>query len=1105
MLHLTDRIHMKLKEKASASTTENNITNIQKELSNHFVYLYGVLQNLQKELEEQLKEVQSPKLYYQSAATKLSSNIQQFKRLIQECVLVKDPSYLDKIDVDEVISVLEEETKKLPCHLIVNEEDTTASCLRFVVDEIFMQTLKCHCAVEGDINFRCNIVSTDELPPNYELEPIEDETDFETLISISSRASSMSALSDCQRPESSTSNHDDKSAKNVDSKHRRGSAELVKGSSDVVTVCHVRDPASFYVHRVVDKPTLDKFSNQLTHHASKFNSPPDEVLINGLYIVQYRLDKKWYRARTRAIVPSPTPGGENMVDVHYIDYGNSEVIPVSLHRVKMVIMEYIPDTYYVDLCQMYGESMDNDVPISVRDALIFLEHASFLESEKLKIPQMEKSSPYFQEHDLKKGTVKDVLISHINTPHSFYVQRVSQACAAQYSLDKRWYRAKVIGLAEHSMVEVFYVDYGNQESLHYTQLRKLLPQYSKFPAQAIHCSLSDVMPKQQTWTPEVIKHMIKVTGGKVLRLYVDDLKGLLHKVILYDSSDDVDICINGLLVREGFATSVGVRLMYELQDFYANTTSHIEKWEIDNKCCAYSIRHKQWFRAIIVELLPENQVKGEIENSSLPVELWVKDIIPGGPFEPSREEWHTINEKLTSQGLAIPVRGDSVENQSIPSLQVLKELDEQSREVNKNSVSEWLQLSSQNGSSVKTGSSDTPVDEHESSVSDIDEAAVEDEAAAIQSISDWIPPLQINKNEFNAVPTYVDDDGYIFLHDYEQLSEKCKVNDNDRTIKVKFVDYGNPEVCKATELRKNIYLTEVPIQCHKCELYGVKPISLIVGGMNLADILVEMQFAVYSHPELNVTPNDDGVLDDESVIIEKEELVTEEEHEIEEVVEENNIVAEVEIMNDDTENKKEQSVSEESVPKTFSSISDEHAPWNDLIDLEEKKTQLSTTIEDFAILGTVLNEMARKQPVIKKPYIGQPCCACYTADENWYRATVTAVEERESKVKVHYVDYGNTEYQPMSKVHILRPEWAEIPALGIVCKLWQIDVPESVDAPKLYERLASCLFQEFPVTVIIKAVNPELEIEVFHEDGTLAWESMIDDGLLCRTTDNSAL
>jgi hypothetical protein len=52
-----------------------------------------------------------------------------------------------------------------------------------------------------------------------------------------------------------------------------------------------------------------------------------------------------------------------------------------------------------------------------------------------------------------------------------------------------------------------------------------------------------------------------------------------------------------------------------------------------------------------------------------------------------------------------------------------------------------------------------------------------------------------------------------------------QVND-DRTVKVSFVDYGNVEDCKASEMRKNVYMDDIPIQCHKCQLDRIKPVSI---------------------------------------------------------------------------------------------------------------------------------------------------------------------------------------------------------------------------------------------------------------------------------------
>jgi hypothetical protein len=50
-------------------------------------------------------------------------------------------------------------------------------------------------------------------------------------------------------------------------------------------------------------------------------------------------------------------------------------------------------------------------------------------------------------------------------------------------------------------------------------------------------------------------------------------------------------------------------LMSELQEYYATSSSYTDNWEVNNKCCAFSVQYKQWYRAIIVELLPDNHAK----------------------------------------------------------------------------------------------------------------------------------------------------------------------------------------------------------------------------------------------------------------------------------------------------------------------------------------------------------------------------------------------------------------------------------------------------------------------------------------------------------------
>ncbi len=77
-----------------------------------------------------------------------------------------------------------------------------------------------------------------------------------------------------------------------------------------------------------------------------------------------------------------------------------------------------------------------------------------------------------------------------------------QACVAQFTQDNKWYRAQIHNRDEdNNTVEVYYVDYGNRETLPESQLRRLLPQRSfmSLPTQAVTCALSGVRPVSDIW------------------------------------------------------------------------------------------------------------------------------------------------------------------------------------------------------------------------------------------------------------------------------------------------------------------------------------------------------------------------------------------------------------------------------------------------------------------------------------------------------------------------------------------------------------------------------------------------------------------------------
>lgn len=83
-------------------------------------------------------------------------------------------------------------------------------------------------------------------------------------------------------------------------------------------------------------------------------------------------------------------------------------------------------------------------------------------------------------------------------------------CLAQYSEDKKWYRALIVseGVCAEK-VEVIYVDYGNREQVSLTKLRAINEHFLRLEAQAFRCSLYNlIQPNGQNpfaWDEEAIQ------------------------------------------------------------------------------------------------------------------------------------------------------------------------------------------------------------------------------------------------------------------------------------------------------------------------------------------------------------------------------------------------------------------------------------------------------------------------------------------------------------------------------------------------------------------------------------------------------------------------
>lgn len=88
---------------------------------------------------------------------------------------------------------------------------------------------------------------------------------------------------------------------------------------------------------------------------------------------------------------------------------------------------------------------------------------------------------------------------------------------------------------------------------------------------------------------------------------------------------------------------------------------------------------------------------------------------------------------------------------------------------------------------------------------------------------------------------------------------------------------------------------------------------------------------------------------------------------------------------------------------------------------------------------------------VKTTQIGDLVCAKGESDDWWYRARIISEQQQTSvpkgrnqplpKVKVYFIDYGNTEVAPLNRLRKIPPKFADLPELATNCSLVDIVPP----------------------------------------------------------------
>ncbi|XP_062439832.1 RING finger protein 17 [Rhea pennata] len=284
------------------------------------------------------------------------------------------------------------------------------------------------------------------------------------------------------------------------------------------------------------------------------------------------------------IVPkNASEGWRQEAKTEFLKMVNNKVVLMSIFREEDGVL-------IVDLKKPPFNKISNNMPVSLKDALVFLDLARFrsqLPSELEDNVVLQYSPPKIPQETEEVS----IVVCHINSPSDFYLQLMDsldflalpkkieeiykhedrenleidcavegQACIAKYK-DGIWCRAQIIGLPSHREVVVKYVDFGNVAKISLKDICKVKKEFLSFPEKAIRSKLAYIEPYKgaSEWTRAAKERFEEMTEDKfMLCSVVKILENNFLSVELFDSSAVPGRCrsINCQLVKEDLASFI---------------------------------------------------------------------------------------------------------------------------------------------------------------------------------------------------------------------------------------------------------------------------------------------------------------------------------------------------------------------------------------------------------------------------------------------------------------------------------------------------------------------------------------------------------------------
>ncbi|KAJ7426534.1 RING finger protein 17 [Willisornis vidua] len=343
--------------------------------------------------------------------------------------------------------------------------------------------------------------------------------------------------------------------------------------------------------------------------------------------------------------------------------------------VSMIVFGKENDVLIVDLRKPSFVEISSDIPVSLRDTLVFLDLA------RLQAPsQLEKNTVLrYNPPDIpQEGEEVFVVVSHINSPSDFYlwlresleslslqkkIQEVykheneenlgifcpveGQACIAKQE-DGNWYRAQIRGLPSCQEVTVKYVDYGNTANISHKDIRRVKEEFLSFPEKAIRCRLACIEPFKgaDEWNREAKKRFEEMTEDKLMLCLVIEIVDNVLSVELFHSPVDNrrKLSVNCQLVEEDLASYIPgytKNTVVESNEIWDEPLEEIPKTsEVDEGDC---------------RLLSKQEMRGRISHVVSPSKIFLRLLSSEIILKSLQEEMASIYKESQPQ----PVKWES--------------------------------------------------------------------------------------------------------------------------------------------------------------------------------------------------------------------------------------------------------------------------------------------------------------------------------------------------------------------------------------------------------------------------------------------------------------